>query len=212
MGSRASTIYGGRSGIHFTDPAEFYPFAAPVANIGAHDSANTRQNSSTTAFFTEMARRGIQEQTNWTADTYKTLLNLTSPKKGFVAAVVGPTAGASETTTFEFTVDGAAAQEIAIPVASGERAILVSVGHLDTFFATGGYWLNSYNQVLDSNKQYFTNSLGGGFTIPGWATTSMINPPQLKFSDSLLIRAKHSANITNSTATAYSAVMYRRLL
>jgi hypothetical protein len=194
---------------HFVDPWVFMPYTPLATSLEVQDSGAVQQDSSTVAFFTEMARRGIQDTTNWTADTYKTLLNVTSGY-GVVAAIVGPTAGGSSTTTFEITRDGHVT-EIAVPgLSSGERAYLTAFSPYagDMFTAANNSQFPG-GEALDSNKQVFGAPISATSNVPPWWLTSVMGTPMLRFNYSLLIRAKHSASITNSTATAYSAVMYR---
>lgn len=192
-------------GIHFTDPWEFLPRVFVAANLLLEENDGTDQTSATTAFFTAMAARGFQDTTNWTADTYKTLLTVSSGK-GFLAALVGPTAGGSETTTFEITADGVTT-EIAVAVASGERAVLSRVClpsttyTLASRFAIQGGTINAGKTIIGTP--------GIDTLLGGWPLVEANGVPCLKFTQSLVIRAKHSANITNSTATAYSGGMYR---
>lgn len=186
-----------RSGAHFREPWQFLPRARISADYVCAGSAATLAQ-----FFTNMATAGFQDTTNWTANTYKTLLTVASGK-GLVAGVIGPVAGGAETTTFEFTVDGILT-EIAISVASGERASLFS-GAIsatpDTGFQDQEGGLNAGKTTLQTST---TDLL-----IAGHAALTIYGTPQLMFKSSLLIRAKHSQNITNSTATAYSGGIYR---
>lgn len=198
-------IFPNGNGIHFNQPSQFQPIIAPVADLNIFDNGNTIRDSSTTAFFTQMASRGLQDTTNWTANTYKTLLTVTGA--GFVAGIVGPTAGGAETTTFEITTDGVL-DEIAITVAASQRALLLAKYGGPTDFTSAELFMYSgVSGALGVDKATFTISSNPVGVIPGWRQMAMY--PQLRFSQSLLIRAKHSANITNATATAYSAVMYR---
>lgn len=192
-------------GIHFNQPSQFQPIIAPVADLNVFDNGNIIQDSSTTAFFTQMASRGLQDTTNWTANTYKTLLTVTGA--GFVAGIVGPTAGGTQTTTFEITTDGIL-DEIAITVAASQRAVLLAKYGGSTDFTTAEIFMYAgVSAALGADKATFTISSNPVGVIPGWRQMAIV--PQLRFTRSLLIRAKHSASITNSTATAYSAVMYR---
>lgn len=196
----------GAGGIHFTNPWEFLPLATAAANVAAYDSSSTAQDSTTTAFFDEMDRRGVKNTwSGWTANTYQTLLDVSSGK-GLVANLIGPTAGSSAVTTFKFTIDGAPEVEIPVGVVSGNRAILTP----------GLYNFRDYNfdgnlgfpgaETLNAGKTQFTNTSSVIHVLP-WRTYR--GTPLLRFNSSIKIEAKHSANITNSTATAYSAVMYR---
>ena len=195
------------SGIHFKDPWEFRPYTGISTEINIYDSAGTARTGATTAFFTEMARRGLQEQTNWTQDVYKTLLNVTSGK-GLVAAIIGPTAGGASNTTFRFTIDGRAPVSITVSaLASGERAMLLTAFYQGVAYTTANAAMQPTNEALDADKATFGALEGNVDLIPPWLWTQGI--PLLKFERSILIEAAHSASITNSTATAYSAIMYR---
>lgn len=201
-------LFAQSNGIHFKEPWLLQPYRSAATSLRVTDAAAANQTSATTAFFTEMARRGLQDQTNWTADTYKTILSVSSGK-GVVAAYVGCTAGGSETHTVEFTVDGVLTEIAVSGLASGERALLSASGiGTGSFFISSADYQLSYSETLDSNKQIF-GALVNTTNIPPWYTFTLLGVPLLRFNQSLLIRAKHSASITNSTATAYSAVMYR---
>jgi len=198
----------GAGGKDFSNPAEFLPYCAAVASLNVYDSGSTIRASDTVAFFTEMDRRGVQDTTDWTADTYKTLLSISSGK-GLVAALVGPTAGGASTTTFRFTVDGVASTVAVAGLASGERATLMPMTAVGSDYTTAAVWPDPGAEGLDADKATF-GAIRASSNIPPWRRMSEF--PMLKFNTSLLIEAKHSASITNSTATAYSAVMYRKFL
>lgn len=205
MGTRASTLLGGAGGIHFSDPGEMLPRVFVAANLLLEENDGTDRTSETTAFFTAMAARGFQDTTNWTSDTYKTLLSVTSGS-GLLAALVGPTAGGSETTTFEITVDGKLV-EIPIAVASGERACLMQLALPGATFTTASRFAIQGGTINAGKTIIGTPTIDT--LLCGWPLVTAYGTPCLKFKTSLLIRAKHSANITNSTATAYSGGMYR---
>ena len=153
---------------------------------------------------------GLQDTTDWTADTYKTILNVASGK-GLVASIVGPTAGGASTTTFEFTNDSGTVETIAVAgLASGERAVLYAVPPtFSNIYTTGSQPTNPYNEVLESDKSTFGAMASTAMLAFPWRQLGMFGAPLYQFSSSFLLRAKHSASITNSTATAYSAVQYR---
>ena len=201
----AAAVGGG--GIHFSEPWKLSPYAASVANVLVINASGSGEASSATAFFATMALRGLQDQTDWTADTYKTLLSVTG--KGLVANIVGPTAGSTSITTFELTVDGTLT-EIAVDVASGQRAVLTAgMGNYSTF-TTATAAQNPGSEALSAGKDQFSEAPGTTNALFSWWYYTQNGTPLLQFNESLLIRAKHSASITNSTATAYSAVMYRK--
>lgn len=200
-------LFGQDNGIHFKQPSQLMPYVADVANLNVFDNGNTIRASSTTAFFTQMAAAfGLQDTSDWTADTPKTLLDVSSGA-GFVGAIIGPTAGGASTTTFEITNDGVL-DEIAITVASGQRAALVcTLGGAADYTSAEVFLYPGVGETISAGKNTFAASSNPVRVIRPWRHSAMV--PMLRFSQSLLIRAKHSASITNSTATAYSAVMYR---
>ena len=196
---------GSGGGVHFTNPGEFLPCCATATSLNVADSGGSARASDTTAFFTEMARRGVQDQTNWTANTYKTILSVSGG--GLMGAYVGCTAGGAETHTVRITVDGTATEMTISGLASGERGCLVTA--LVQFGTLTPYLPGA--EALDATKDIF-GAVFLGSTIPAWSGQSFWATPMLKFERSLLVEAKHSATITNSTATAYSGVMYRKFL
>lgn len=199
-----SSFGGGGDGINFIEPWKLLPYTATVANLAVYDSAGAGKDASEVAFFTEIARRGAIDTTNWAADTYKTILSVTSGK-GLVAAILGCTMGGAETTTFRITIDGIAST-VAITGASGKRACLLARNGITAEFTTVSEYLYPGAETLAADKATFSATYAGAY-IPPWRVMSA--SAMLTFKRSLLIEAKHSANITNSTATAYSAVMYR---
>lgn len=199
-------------GINFKHPQRLRPYIPPVADLLIGEADGTPTNSTTTAFFTELARRGLQDTTNWTNGVYKTLLNVASGR-GEVAALVGPTAGGAETTTFRITVDGVVHVLTSETLASGERAAFLAAYFDSGDYSTAGSVVNPGDEALEASKATWTtlsNLNSETSCIPPWR--AMRGIPMLEFTTSLLIEAKHSADITNSTATAYSGVMYRLFL
>jgi len=201
-------LFAQSNGIHFKEPWQFQAYTATATSMEIEDNGGVNQDSSTTAFWTVIAERGLQDTTNWTSDTYKTLLSVASGK-GLVGAILGPTAGGSSTTTFEITVDGIL-YTYAIPgLSSGKRAVMAAGGLIVSSPVTGDTPGNNISAVLDSGKQYFTEAPNTAALVLTHQHMAAFGVPQLMFEKSLLIRAKHSASITNSTATAYSGVVYR---
>jgi len=200
--ARTSSLGGG--GIHFKEPWELLPHTRGAANIFDWDKATSGVTSATVAFFTELALRGATDTTNWAANTYKTIVNLSG--KGLCAGYIGCTAGGAETHTIEITVDGRLF-ELPIVNASGERAMLMASPVRSDFFTTAA--ANGYSTGDLNAAKTVIGTSAGSFVVPTWAAITGLGTPCLKFNTSLLIRAKHSAIITNSTATAYSGVIYR---
>jgi len=197
------------NGIHFKDPWLLQPYTATATSVEIVDTGGVNRDSATVAFWTEFAGLGLQDTTNWTADTYKTLLTVSSGK-GLVGTLIGPTAGGSSTTTFEFTLDGGSPLEIAVSgLASGQRAVLTAAGLIQSGPAATTTPGLPNGAALAANKQIFAEAPNTASLVGTHQFMASFGVPQLRFNQSLLIRAKHSASITNSTATAYSGVMYR---
>jgi len=201
-------LFAQSNGIHFNEPWQFQASTATATSVEVEDSGGLNQDSSTTAFWTIIAERGLQDTTNWTSDTYKTLLTVSSGK-GLVGGIIGPTAGGSSTTTFRITVDGVQYTYTVPGLSSGKRAVVLAGGLIASGPVTGDAPGNNNAAVLDSGKQYFTEALNTASLVLTHQHMAAFGVPQLIFKTSLLIEAKHSASITNSTATAYSGVIYR---
>ena len=169
----------------------------------------TNRDSTTVAFFTQWDKsHGTSEQTNWTADTYKTIYSDTSGA-GVFAGFLGPTAGGAETTTLELTVDGRLT-EIAAVCASGDRAWFgryIPVGG-DEFTTASALAITQAEQINASKTQFTALPGGAANLFLSWRSVLLLGIPLIQYSQSLLVRAKHSANITNSTATAFSGVQH----
>lgn len=195
------------NGIHFTDPRQLQPFAA-VTPASFGDGAS--HDATTAAFFTSIANRGLQDQTDWTADTYKTIANLTFTNGGLIAMYIGPTCGGVETHTTRWTIDGGTPITVTLtPCASGKRPVL-SAMFAPTSVTTGLYTIG--NEVVNSDKATFVDVPAATYFAPIWSGLNLNSIPCLYVRSSLLLEAKNSASITNSTATAYSGLVYKKFL
>lgn len=194
------------AGPHFSDPRFMTAYSVLASGLNIFDVSAAATASSVVAHFTELTTRGVIDTTNWTAGTYKTLLSVSSGS-GVIAAIVACTAGGAQTTTFEITIDGVL-REITITNASGERALLVCGGlsYTSQTYTTAAHAFSSTGSLDAGTKSYIIST---GAAMPEWGGISREGVPLLRYTTSLLIRAKHSATITNSTSTAYSGVMYR---
>lgn len=197
------------SGINFKSPKRFLPYCAAATALFVKSSAGSSVNSSTTAFHTQMAARGLQDTTDWTGGVKKTLLTVASGS-GLVAACVGPTAGGAQNTIWEFIVDGVTSTVTITGLASGERACLLPLNYEQADYTTAAQLSDPKTEALDADKATFGAVDSDGVYILPWR--NMWNSPMLEFKNSLTISATHSASITNSTATAYSSIMYRLFL
>lgn len=188
------------NGPHFTDPWDFLKASHYPINLHAYDSGLTSTDS--TAGLTGMVSDGgVLIDSNWTANTYKTLLSVTG--RGLVSTIIGPTALAgTPTTTFEITVDGFLT-EVPITLPAITRRAVLGNTIIDQ---TAGTLFNGTKQYLmaapatDANiavQQLNNGSMG--HAIPSWWFINMFGTSCLVFRKSLLIRAKTTEN--NSTTT-----------
>ncbi len=97
------------SGMFLTDIQDL----APVMSVPAGAvTANAGSLSTDALFWTgqndSVDRQGVQDDTNWTANTYKTILSLTATKRAFFSGFIGPTLNSGETLQLRVTTDGAA--------------------------------------------------------------------------------------------------------
>jgi hypothetical protein len=203
--ARTSTL-GSSGGVHFKEPREFMRSNVAATILATVDAAGSATNSGVAGFFTEMGKRGLADDTNWTADTYKTVLSISSGS-GLVAYVIGPTGlSGTPTTTFEITVDGVLSTVAVVATTTGQRAVLGPIfPHASMFTTTLLYQVgsNSVNAGKDTGV-YSTNA-----ATVGWGVLRGMGTPCLSFKTSLLIRIKSSES--NSTTTAQerqSAVQY----
>lgn len=196
-----------KQGIHYKDAWLMEPHSDGASAIKFYNSASTGTTSDTTAFFTGFTSWGIQDNTDWTANTYKTIYSHTG--RGLVYCMIACTAGGAETTTFEITLDGVL-QTITITNAASARAFLSAAGH-----STSGGEFTSANVAWQGNAE----TLDAATLTTFFNNTSVIPPPKyyanlgvgaLRYDISCLIRMKHSTSITNSTATAFSGVLVRK--
>ncbi len=198
------------AGMHFKDPWLMQPVNNRADTIKLYNSAGTLVTLQTTAGFTGIAQYGIQDQTDWTAGTYKTVYSHTG--KGLVFGMIACEAGGAETSTFEITIDGLPLQEITITNANNYRAVLLAGGYGNTGgteFTTATDWQKPIGS-LDSATLTTWSPAATVVVIPTVMWYGNLGVPALRYDVSCLIRMKHSTSITNSTATAYSGVLVRK--
>ena len=195
-------------GNYYPSPRSMQIAQAAAADLQVYKSDTNAATFATTAAFTEIARRGLQDTTDWTASAWKSLL-VVSGQAGHFFAYVGPTAGGTETHDLEVSFDGKT-ETISWTLASGERPLLLGAYGAEGELVTAGYMYQPQAEALAASKASFSDIGGiGNLFLPPWRVVFLLNMPTLRFDQELTIRARHSANITNSTATAYSGIMYR---
>lgn len=200
---------GKSGGVHFSDPREFHRAAYLASKLNSFEAgAGAADLSSVAGFFTNIALSGVADDTNWTADTYKTILSISSGK-GYVASMVGPTGLAgTPTTTFEITVDGVLYTVAVTATTTGHRAVLGAVGTTSAFFTTAVVPFIPPDSI-EATKAVETVITQVG-TMPTWQGMRLLGTPCLQFNTSLLIRMKSSeSNSTTTNVERRSAVQYK---
>lgn len=196
---------------NFSDPRYMLPITYLAADARTINSSLTAVTLDTTAGFTGLAQFGLQDNTDWTANTYKTIYSHTG--MGFLLALIGPTAGAAATTTFELTIDGVLREITVTNAGIGERAILLSSPPIrnGADFTTASS-LSGPLGIYDAGLTTIQASSGRVLDIVTQRSAAVLSAPLLEYRISCLIRMKHSASITNSVATAYSAIIVRKAI
>lgn len=196
----------GSSGVNFSDPRDFHRALYAAAIFKAADNTATLTASTVAGFFTQCALRGVADDTNSTADTYKTLLSVTG--RGLVSCLIGPTGLAgTPLTTFEITVDGVVTTVAITATTTGQRAALGAISNTDTFTTASEYAQSPVS--VDATKSVETNASITSL-IPGWHGIRALGTPCLQFQVSLLIRMKTSeSNSTTTNQERQSAVLYK---
>lgn len=202
-----------RTGVNFADPREMNRVIGPASGLSVHDGANTGTVSTVAGFHTEIGNRGVADNTNWTATTYKTILSISSGA-GYVAGMYGPTGLAgTPTTIFEITVDGVLYTVTLVATTTAQRAYIGA--HMPDLNSNAGATFTSAGvpsdgaDSMDASKT--TSRITTSFVqLPTWQIMGLLGTPCLVFRNSLLIRMQTSEN--NSTTTnneRQSGVIYK---
>jgi len=201
--ARLSTL-GPGGGINFKDPKYLFPFVAASGDI-ANVSGTGASVATAAAFFDNLTSNGLSVDSDYVADTPKTIIDVTGG--GEIFAVIGPTAGGAETTTFEFVLDGVT-YTYAFVCASGDRAGMWAAHSLGAFTTTANV-VNSGFSSLDATK-VINKTAAFSWQLPGWFTLGMMGTPRLEFKLAARVRITHSANVSGTDARERrSGVGYR---
>jgi len=181
------------------------PISDAAATFVVYENVTGRASDTVACFTAFAAYMGTTDTTNWTADTYKTIYSHTG--KGRFAGFLGPTMAGTDITTLEITIDGVV-KEIPFTGASGARVWFgMYMPQTTAQFTTAATFEQQGGEAINAAKTGFTDQFGNTALLP-WRSITLMGIPVLRYNTSLLVRAKHSQNITNSTATAYSAVQH----
>lgn len=172
----------------------------PIKSVVASTMGTPSTAGNAAGFFTgdgySMDRQGAQDDTNWTADTYKTIVNLTATKSGLLTGFVGPTLPtAADTCTIRVTVDGVAATLVGTAQENAARIIFGPLPAIETVFTTANRLIASMGAAPSDG----ITLRGNAGTVIGPMDALFYGCPVIRFNASLLIEAKISVNLTTTT-------------
>ncbi len=190
------------NGAFFTDPRLMHQaFGTRIAlNNGAFEiyDNTTGRFSDEANFFTRVGVVGTAVDTNWTANSAKTILS--SSNGGFCSAIIGPVqATLGDTCKFRLTLDGVLYPDINYTAgAAAERPILGAVAYNGTYTSAGldsqGYsdlstdkkWSKIDGATVSPHILSVENSRALGRALLAWKT-------------SILLEIEISTNLTTTT-------------
>lgn len=206
MADLASKYPSGANGVATNYGGALLPHYAANGSITNVDAATTTTRVSTAAgFWTNLAAQGTAVDSNYTADTYKTILSVSGA--GYVYHIIGPAAGGAETTTFELTIDGVL-KEFAVATVSGSRAFLSAAYATNQDIFGGTVSFAAPRGSLNAGKTTMT-AADSGILLPN-QTMDMFGSQRIVFKTSFLLRIKHSANVTGTASNERQSGVYHR--
>lgn len=129
---------------HFTDPRRLPKIL--TANGAVAKYANS--SIAVAQFWVAVGISGAYTNTDFSADTYKTIVSTTGA--GYVSAIIGPSmTNNSDTTTFRITVDGTAYTITVDAYNAGDRAALGFVAG-GGYYTTADQWNSPYDFGADT--------------------------------------------------------------
>lgn len=196
---------------HFIDPTWFAKSLVGSDVLTVKGFETTRLSSAAEFWTGGIAARGVADDTNWTADTYKTIANISG--KGLIYNIIGPTGLAgTPTTTVRITRDGLVTTIAEAASATAQRLLLGPAfpgAVTGTQFTVAGVFFNSL-ETMNAGK---TAQIGA--TAYTWLMDilhmSSLGSPGLQFSQSCLIEMKSSeSNSTTTNRERSSGIIYRK--
>jgi hypothetical protein len=193
MSTYAQFLSGGGGGAHTNNPRQL----SRVANSSSSTvmrQQNTEVLSNVAQFFTNLT---AQLDTDWVADTFKTVVSISSGS-GFVSAMVGPVPPSTSAITFRVEVDGVTT-DIAFPSVSGttHRPIL---GRVRNRSASATDPRDLFSDIHNG-----TTNVGSGVqtvTASGGQGVMVLTPVQCHLSGAGMLRFERSFSLQMKGAVA----------
>jgi len=199
-------------GWHFTDTGLFTRVVSNgvTTNGVAIEDGVGRKFSGEAAFYSQSVPRlgGVAVDSNFSADTYKTILNQATGPGVMWGAVSPAISNGADTITMRITRDGGTAVTIAVaPGTVSYRLFLGSFTDRATF-TTAGIGFDVANMQNDtSSKAFYNAGTNSPVFVPSWSGARGVGG--LYFSSSLLVEMKVT-NAVSATANQerQAAVIY----
>lgn len=216
MGSTSEKIQsivaalGGGSG-HYVDARKLMRFIYATGSLGINDQGSV-DAATTAAFWTSVGNFGVALDSNFVADTWKTVANLTGP--GLFYGAIGPSASNNaDVTSMRFTRDGGTAVTIAMTnTAAGNRACILASKPLrsDSFTAAeNAFMLWGTYASIDSNATRYPFDWGA--RIVPQDVAEGFGARLVEFETSLLVEMKiTNAQSTTTDQDRQSGVLWRK--
>jgi hypothetical protein len=184
------------SGVNFSSPYDFLKSEVASGSLGIRNSSLTLYASTVADFWTQLDIVGASDDTNFTANTYKTILSVSSGP-GLLNHVIGPTSLAgTPTTTFGIAIDGAAEIEVPVTLSTTTRRAVLGPVIQNEFLSTSNY-INAAPGGINASKSVL--QFGGAQSMPSPQGMRFLGTPALRWRNSITVRIKTSEN--NSTTT-----------
>lgn len=194
---------------HYTDPG--FLQAWQVGNTSLYNDMSGSA-ASASGFWSNVDDSGTSLNSNWTADVYKTLVDISS-QRGLLAHIYGPVPPANPTvTTFRVTVDGTAYTFAFSTTSTSERVCLISAARFLPSMTTSRSGDTNYHAPVTEYNSNELTRYGVNLKTPLWGTADADTIPMLYFSDSLKVEMKLDGNqSTDTSMERRSGVIHLRL-
>jgi hypothetical protein len=215
--STLSQLLGG--GRFLSDPRQLLAVSAASGAFSFALSAASI-NATTATFFTGGASsvdrgKGTDVDSNWTATTYKTIVNLTATKGGFFTGFLGPTlASGGDTVTVRYTIDGGASVTRTMTAQANAHRCYHGLLLEGSTFITEAFNRQFKATGSPSDGTTYYSSDTDSTLIPIMSDTALsLGSAMVIFQSSLLIEAQISQNLTTTTnQERRCAAFWRRFL